>query len=275
MRNAITFDVEDYFQGETLRPFIEFADWDNQEIRVGKNVRALLEILAEFDVKATFFVLGWIAERMPELVHAIGRAGHEIACHGYAHRMIHEQTPDEFREDIRKAKGILEDIQDEAIQGYRAPTFSITDKSLWALDILAEEGFRYDSSIFPVRHDRYGLPSWTRYITNVDLPDNRSIIEAPPLTLRLMGVNLPIAGGGYFRIAPLRVSAWAIRRMNAEGHPAILYFHPWEFDPDQPRFPIPALQRIRHYTNLNTTESKLKELLSSVRFAPLRDVITL
>ena len=173
------------------------------------------------------------------------------------------------------AKAILEDIAGEEVLGYRAPTFSITEKTLWALDVLAEEGFRYDSSIFPVRHDRYGMPNWSRHIQTVDLQNGRSIIEAPPLTARVLGLNLPIGGGGYFRLAPLWLSSWAIRRMNAEDSPSIVYLHPWEIDPDQPRFPLPFLHRFRHYMNLAATEKKLGRLLATGSFVRLKDILSL
>jgi polysaccharide deacetylase family protein (PEP-CTERM system associated) len=274
MNIVLTFDVEDYFQVENMRPFIDFADWDRHELRVGQNVGKVLKILDSHKARATFFVLGWIAERCPSLVRDIQRCGHEVACHGYAHRMICEQTPDEFTEDIRRAKAILEDTIDEEVMGYRAPTFSITQRTLWALDILAEEGFQYDSSIFPVRHDRYGFPAWSRNIRKVKLGGGNSIIEAPPLTVRMLGMNFPVAGGGYFRLLPLGVTSWAIRRMNAEGHPAILYLHPWELDSEQPRFSIPHLQRFRHYLNLSETESKLRHLLASGSVIRLRDILT-
>ena len=239
------------------------------------NVQKVLKLLDTHNVKATFFVLAWNAERLPHVIREIHSLGHEVACHGYAHRMICEQTPDEFREDIRKAKAILEDLAGEEILGYRAPTFSITERTLWAMDILSEEGFRYDSSIFPVRHDRYGIPDWSRHIETVNLNNGHSIIEAPPVTARILGFNLPCAGGGYFRLAPLWISTWAVRRMNAEGHPAILYLHPWELDPAQPRFPLPPFHRFRHYVNLSTAERKLERLLASGPFTRLRDILPL
>jgi len=275
MFNSITFDVEDYFQVEAMRSLVGLDNWENHELRVEHTTQALLELLDAHKVKSTFFVLAWNAERLPHIIREIHRLGHEVACHGYAHRMVYEQTPDEFRKDIRKAKTILEDITGEEILGYRAPTFSITERTLWALDILSEEGFRYDSSIFPVRHDRYGIPDWTRHIKTVNLDNGHSIIEAPPVTARVFGFNLPCAGGGYFRLAPLWISTWAVRRMNTEGSPAILYLHPWELDPAQPRFPIPPLQRFRHYVNLASTESKLKRLLASGSFARLKDILPL
>ena len=275
MKNIISIDLEDYFQVETLRPFVKYEDWGYHEFRLERNTYKILELLDEYKVKATFFVLGWNAEHTPKIVQEIHKLGHEIACHGYAHRLVYEQEPDQFRYDISKAKAILEDITGEEVAGYRAPTFSITERTLWALDILAEEGFRYDSSIFPVRHDRYGFPDWSRHIETVQLQNGHEIIEVPPVTARLLGFNLPAAGGGYFRLAPFWFSSWAIRRMNAEGHPAIVYLHPWEFDPNQPIFPIPLLRRIRHYTNLATTEKKLRNLLNMGTFARLKDILDL
>ncbi|RJP75093.1 MAG: DUF3473 domain-containing protein [Candidatus Abyssobacteria bacterium SURF_17] len=275
LTNAITFDVEDYFQVEALRPFIEFDDWPRHELRVEQNVFKLLEILGSNHAHATFFVLGWVAERVPGMVREIQRHGHEIACHGYMHRMIYEQTPEGFRQDVRRAKTALEDIAGNRILGYRAPTFSITRKTLWALDILAEEGFKYDSSIFPIRHDRYGFPEWSPYSESVKLPNGSSIIEAPPLTMRVFGMNLPAAGGGYFRLAPLWFSSLAIRRMNARGYPAIIYLHPWEIDPGQPRFPLPPGSRFRHYVGLASTETKLRRLLRLGSYTRLRDILSL
>ena len=275
IRNAITIDVEDYFQVEAFRSTVGFGDWDDHELRVERNLIKLLEMLELNNVKSTFFVLGWIAERVPGIVQEIRNCGHEIACHSYAHNMISDQTRKEFREDTHKAKATLENIVGEKILGYRAPTFSITDKTLWALDILAEEGFLYDSSIFPIRHDRYGFPGWHRHITTVELGNGYTIIEAPPLTVRVLGFNFPMAGGGYFRLAPFCISAWAIRRMNAGGHSAILYLHPWEIDPDQPRIPAPPLSRFRHYANLAHTKDKLQLLLASGSFARLKDVLSL
>ncbi len=275
VQNCLTIDVEDYFQVETLRPLVGFDEWHSHELRVEKSVHKLLEILDECGVKSTFFVLAWNAERLPHVVREIHSLGHEIACHGYAHRLIYEQTPDEFREDVQRAKAILEEIMGEEVVGYRAPTFSITERTLWALDILAEEGFLYDSSIFPVRHDRYGIPGWTRHIETVKLQNGRTLLAVPPMTARVLGLNLPLGGGGYFRLAPLWISSWAIRRMNAEGHPAVLYLHPWELDPAQPRFPIPPLHRFRHYVNLATTERKLRRLLASGPFTRLRDILPL
>lgn len=273
--NCLTFDVEDYYQVETFKAYVNFDDWHRYESRVEANVQKILGLLEIYKTKSTFFVLGWIAEHFPTIVRAIQQNGHEVACHGYAHRMISEQTPDEFRHDVRIAKATLENVTGEKVLGYRAPTFSIMERTLWALDILGEEGFQYDSSIFPVHHDRYGIPDWNRHIRTVPLRNGGRITEVPPLTARLLKLNLPVAGGGYFRLAPLWISFWAIRRMNAEGHPAVIYLHPWEFDPAQPRFPIPPLHRFRHYVNLSMTEHKLRRLLAVSSFTRLRDILAL
>jgi polysaccharide deacetylase family protein (PEP-CTERM system associated) len=266
--------VEDYFQVENLRPYVAYDEWARFEPRVERNVEKVLSLFDEFGVKSTFFILGWVAERFPALVRTIHQGGHEIASHGYGHQMIQRQTRDEFRADVRRAKAILEDIIGESVIGYRAPTFSITEQTVWALDVLAEEGYLYDSSIFPVRHDRYGFPRWSRYIEKTPLHNGLSLIEVPPATARLLGVNLPAAGGGYFRLAPLCFFSWAVHRLNQSGQPAVLYLHPWEFDPDQPRFPIPPLSRFRHYVNLASTEKKLRKLLSSASFTRLRDILS-
>jgi len=273
--NALTIDVEDYFHGETLQPYVPSSSWSDFEPRVGANVEKLLQLLNAAGTKSTFFVLGWVAERNPDLVEKLHNAGHEIACHGHAHQMIHRQKPDEFREDVRRAKATLEGIIGEKVVGYRAPTFSVMKETLWALDILAEEGFLYDSSIFPIRHDRYGIPDWNRHIQRVELRNNMTIVEAPPATAHIFGMNFPAAGGGYFRLGPVSFFSWAIRRLNASGHPAVLYFHPWEFDPDQPRFPLPPLSRFRNYVNLATTENKLRRLLSSASFTSLRNILSI
>jgi polysaccharide deacetylase family protein (PEP-CTERM system associated) len=273
--NAVTFDVEDYFQVEAVKPYIDFDMWESCELRVEHNMRKVLRILNEYSVKSTFFVLGWIAERLPQMVKDIQRQGHEIASHGYAHQMIDELTPARFRNDVVRAKSVLEDITGEQIIGYRAPTFSITKETFWALDILADEGFRYDSSIFPIHHDRYGYPSWQREITQVTLHNGNSIIEVPPATIRIFGFNLPAAGGGYLRIAPFWFSSWAIRRINNEEKTAIIYLHPWELDPDQPRFACPPLQKFRNYANLKTTEDKLCRLLRMGSLTRIRDILGL
>ncbi|RJP20688.1 MAG: DUF3473 domain-containing protein [Candidatus Abyssobacteria bacterium SURF_5] len=275
MRNALTIDVEDYFQVESFKSLVKFESWEQFALRVEANVDRLLAILEEEQIRCTFFVLGWIADRAPQVVRRIHGQGHEVASHGYAHQMVTGQTPGEFRDDIHKAKSILEDITGEGILGYRAPTFSVTRNTFWALDALVEEGFLYDSSVFPVRHDRYGIPDWTQYITRVQLRNGASILEVPPLTAKVLGTNIPLGGGGYFRLAPLWLSRWAILRFNSVGHPAVIYLHPWEIDASQPRFPLPPLQRFRHYVNIETTERKLRRLLAGARFTSVRNVLSL
>jgi polysaccharide deacetylase family protein (PEP-CTERM system associated) len=233
----------------------------------------LLGILDESGVKATFFVLGWVAERFPALVAGIAEAGHEVASHGYAHRLVYDQTREAFRADVRRAKGLLEAASGAPVHGFRAPSYSITPQTLWALDVLIEEGYRYDASIFPIRHDRYGIPLSPRH--PYVLPrDAGSLVEAPASTVRWGPLNLPVAGGGYFRILPYAWTKWGIARINSrEARPAIFYMHPWEVDPSQPRLSAGRLGRFRHYRNLNKTEARLRRLLGDFRFAPLRDVL--
>lgn len=273
MRNALTVDVEDYFQVSAFESVVRFEDWDHYESRVENNTRRVLDLLDEYQTKGTFFVLGWVAERHPELVRLIHQRGHEVASHGYAHRRIYTQTQEQFRDETRRCKKLLEEIIGEPIIGYRAASYSITAQSLWALDILADEGFLYDSSIFPIRHDLYGIPGHERFFHNLNGNGRRAIAEVPLSTIRLAGVNFPVAGGGYLRIFPYAVNHLAIRYLNgSESQPAVVYFHPWEIDPDQPRMPAAWLSRFRHYTNLGRMETRLRKLLSSFSFAPMRDV---
>lgn len=274
MLNVLTIDVEDYFTVEAFRHVIRRDDWDRYEIRVEIGLRKILDLLDRHEVTATFFVLGWIAERRPQLVREIHRRGHEIASHGYRHRMIHEQSPDEFREDIGRAKAVLEDLVGEPVVGYRAPTFSVTRSTLWALDILSDEGYRYDSSIYPIVHDRYGIPSHQRSFHWIDLPNGRRILELPLPTCTVGGTNVPFGGGGYLRIYPLWLTRRLIRRLNArERQPAVVYLHPWELDPEQPRQPVGAVQRLRHYYNLKGTHHKLDALLREFRFGSVRKMM--
>ena len=277
MRNALSIDVEDYFQVHAFEKIISRATWERYPCRVEQNVRLILQILDENQVKATFFVLGWIAERYPHLVTEIALRGHEVATHGYAHELIYRQTPESFRADLQRALTVLRaalgnhpQTRDCEIKGYRAPSFSITRESLWALDILAEAGLRYDSSIFPlVAHDRYGIPNAARFPYRVQ----EQLWEVPVSTVRLAGRNWPIAGGGYFRLYPFAVTRWGIRRINAEGHPAIIYLHPWEFDPGQPHIRAArGLSRFRHYINLKYTEGRFRRLLKAFDFGPLEEV---
>jgi polysaccharide deacetylase family protein (PEP-CTERM system associated) len=273
MRNALTVDVEDYFQVSAFESVVRFADWDHYESRVEKNTQRVLDLLDVYQTKGTFFVLGWIAERHAELVRLIHRRGHEVASHGYAHQRVYTQAPAQFRDETRRCKKLLEDLIGEPILGYRAASYSITAQSLWALDILAEEGFRYDSSIFPIRHDLYGIPGHQRFVHRLNVDRQGAIAEVPLSTIRLAGVNFPVAGGGYLRIFPYAVNHLAIRYLNrSESQPAVVYFHPWEIDPDQPRLPAGRLSRFRHYTNLGRMEARLRKLLASFSFGPIRQV---
>jgi polysaccharide deacetylase family protein (PEP-CTERM system associated) len=261
--NALSIDVEDYFQVSALAPYIARSDWDSIPCRVERNVERLLVLFAERGARATFFVLGWIAERYPQLVRAIAAGGHEVASHGYAHLRATEQTPHEFLGDISRAKSILEDITGSLIAGYRAPSFSIGPQNPWAFDCIARAGYRYSSSVYPVRHDHYGAPDAPRFAHRTP----QGVVEIPITTTRTLGRNFPAGGGGYFRLAPYAVSRWAIRRVNAEGQPAIFYMHPWEIDPDQPRIRQAALKaRLRHYLNLARMEVRLKRLLGDFRW---------
>lgn len=271
--NAMTVDVEDYFQVSAFDEVVPRSRWDEMPSRVVANTERMLRVFAEHDVRGTFFVLGWVAERFPSLVALIADLGHEIASHGHSHRLIYDQTPRAFRDDVRRAKDVLEGASGQRVEGYRAPSFSITARSLWALDVLIEEGYRYDASIFPIRHDRYGIPDSPRH--PYVLPRNGgALVEAPGSTARIGPMNLPVGGGGYFRILPYAWTRWGIARLNArERRPAVFYLHPWEIDPDQPRMHASLLSRFRHYRNLDQTEPRLRRLLSEFRFAPLRQVL--
>ncbi|MFN0086554.1 MAG: XrtA system polysaccharide deacetylase [Blastocatellia bacterium] len=273
--NALTVDVEDYFQVEAFAdriPRERWADWDS---RIERNTHRLLDLFARFGVKGTFFILGWVAERHPGLIREISEDGHEIACHGYFHRLIRSQRREEFREDIRVAKMLLEAITGRPVEGYRAPTYSISTQTLWALNILMEEGFRYDSSIFPVHHDRYGIPGAKRF-PYVIRSASGEILEFPPSTVRLGGQNIPLAGGGYFRLLPYELFRWGLRRINRrEGQSSIFMIHAWEVDPGQPILPGSRLNILRHRANLHRTESRLERLLGDFRFAPAREVLRL
>jgi len=276
MHNALTIDVEDYFMVSAFADIVSFEDWHRYESRIENNTYKVLDLLDEYGVKATFFVLGWVAEHYPEIVGDIHGRGHEIACHGYNHRLVYKLSPAEFREDIGKSRTLIEDITGEPVLGYRAASYSIIKDSLWALDILIEEGFVYDSSIFPVHHDRYGIPNADRFCHEIRRPSG-TIREFPMSTLKFRIQNsefrIPIAGGGYLRLLPARFIEWGIRRLNEkEKQPAVLYLHPWEFDNGQPRLKGSRLSVFRHYVNLDTTESKLRRILESFSFAPVREV---
>lgn len=331
MLNALTIDLEDYYQVSSFEGVVKRDDWDKYESRIEYNTYRILQILDSVcpsphgedlscgltsspaasrlapngSIKATFFCLGWVAERYPELILEICQQGHEIACHGYEHKLIYTQSRDEFREDIRKAKAILEDITGGEILGYRAPSYSITKKSSWSFEILAEEGFKYDSSIFPIHHDRYGLSNAPRfpflislkgnsnaefkmlnYEFNNSVTDNintrqlksyafNTLLEFPLSTMRLLGQNLPISGGGYFRLFPYSFIKKVLMRINnRERKPFIFYIHPWEFDVDQPRFKNGSrLSKFRQYVNLHKTEEKFKNLLKDFSFSSVKEVL--
>jgi polysaccharide deacetylase family protein (PEP-CTERM system associated) len=271
--NAMTIDVEDYFHVSVFDGVVPRHLWEGFESRVCANTERLLQLFDSYEVKGTFFVLGWVAERFPQLVRRIAAAGHEVASHGYGHRLVYDQTPKAFREDVRRAKALLEASAGAPVLGYRAPSYSVTPRSLWALDILIEEGYRYDSSIFPIRHDRYGIPLSPRHAYLLERP-NGELVEAPASTTRVGPLNLPVAGGGYFRILPYEWTRWGISRVNRlEGRPAIFYLHPWEIDPDQPRLKAGLLSRFRHYRNLGETEARLRRLVADFRFGPMSAVL--
>jgi polysaccharide deacetylase family protein (PEP-CTERM system associated) len=271
--NALTVDVEDYYQVEAFTDVVHREDWPTWESRVVRNTQILLEMFARHQVHSTFFILGYVAEKHPDLVREIAAAGHEVACHSYYHRLVYTQTPEEFRQDLRSAKQQLEDLIGSAVLGYRAPSYSITAQSLWALDILIEEGFVYDSSIFPVHHDRYGMPEAERFPHLLHRPAGE-IIEFPPSTVRVGGMNWPISGGGYFRLYPYSLFRQGWRRINKrEAEVAIFFLHPWEIDPAQPIVPGTRLNIWRHRVNLKRTQAKLERLLKDFSFAPVRQVL--
>lgn len=271
LSNALTIDVEEHFQVHAFETVVARPAWDRYPSRVVANTRRILALLAEYKVRATFFVLGWVADRSPELVREIAAAGHEIATHGYWHELIYRQTPAEFAADLGQSlDAIGRALAGCKPAGYRAPAFSITKQSLWALDVLRDHGLVYDSSIFPLAaHDRYGINNAQRFANQME----GGLWEFPVSTVRLGKQNWPVAGGGYFRLFPLWLTRQAIRHLNEQGRPAVIYLHPWEFDPEQPRVPgAPLLSRFRHYVNLGKTESRLRALLSEFAFAPMCDV---
>jgi len=259
--NAMTVDVEDYFQVSAFEPFIKKSSWDSMECRVENNTSRLLDLFGKHGVQATFFTLGWVAERYPALIKRIVEEGHELASHGYDHVRVTQQSPDEFRADVTKTKKILEDISGQEIKGYRAASYSIKKENLWALEILHETGHAYSSSIYPVKHDLYGIPDAPRYAYYPFGED--SILEIPITTLNIFGKNLPAGGGGFFRLYPYSFSRWALARINkVDKESGMFYFHPWEIDPDQPKTPgINAKTRFRHYLNLDKFYQRLEQLL--------------
>lgn len=271
--NAMTIDVEDYFHVSAFADIVSEDQWPSLESRVCRNTDRLLEIFGEAKVQATFFVLGWVAARFPDLVRRIQRGGHELASHSYDHGLVYNKTPESFRADLRRAKSAIEDASGVAVTGYRAPSYSVVERSLWALDVLVDEGYNYDSSIYPIRHDRYGIPTWPRHIHRIERPGG-SLWELPGSTVNYVGLNLPMGGGGYFRLLPYRWTSTGIRRLNErEGRPAVFYLHPWEIDPEQPRLNAGALSRFRHYRNLELTEVRLRRLLKDFRFGTVSSVL--
>jgi polysaccharide deacetylase family protein (PEP-CTERM system associated) len=271
--NALTIDVEDYFQVSALAPHIGRDRWDSMPCRVERNIERLLLLLEESRARATFFTLGWIAQRYPCMVRDIVAGGHELASHGFDHLRASEQSPAELAIDIGKAKTILEDIAGTVVHGYRAPSFSISKDNLWAFDTIASAGYTYSSSLYPVRHDHYGMPDAPRFPYRL----RNGLLEIPVSTVQVWGRNLPAGGGGYFRLAPYRISRWAIERINrVDGKPAIFYTHPWEIDPQQPRVAGVTLKtRFRHYVNLHRTEERLARLLADFSWGTVRSAFAI
>lgn len=262
--NAMSIDVEDYFQVAAFDSHIERSQWDTIECRVERNIERILALLERHDTRATFFTLGWIAERYPAMIRRIVAGGHELASHGYGHQRVSDLTPESFRDDLTRARAVLEDIGGVPVHGYRAPSFSIGRDNLWAHDVLAETGHRYSSSVYPIAHDHYGMPEAPRFAWRTPA----GILEIPPSSLRMLGRNLPASGGGYFRLLPYAVSRWSLQRINrVDGQACIFYFHPWEVDPEQPRVAqAGAKSKFRHYLNLDRTERRLGRLLNDFRW---------
>lgn len=272
--NALSFDIEDYFHASALKDAFGGRGWEQLPSRVVGNTRKLLDLLDQESVKATFFVLGWVAEQFGELVRDIHARGHEVACHGYSHQLIYNQTREVFEQETRKAKSLLEDSTGVAVQGYRAASFSVTRRSLWALDVIADAGFRYDSSIFPVHHDRYGVPGAPRFPHTARLTGGRCLLEFPPSTIRVAGLTLPTGGGGYFRLFPYAYTHYSLQRLNEwEKRPMMFYLHPWEVDTGQPRGTVSALTRIRHYRNIDQCESRLRRMVREWNFGTVAQVL--
>ncbi|RCW76564.1 XrtA system polysaccharide deacetylase [Pseudorhodoferax soli] len=268
--NALTIDVEDYFQVSAFAPYIRRDEWETRECRVERNVNRILDMLSGHGAKATFFTLGWIAERYPQLVRRIVAEGHELASHGYGHERASDQSEPDFLADIQRAKQILEDLGGVAVQGYRAPSFSIGTRNLWAFDCLQAAGYQYSSSIYPIQHDHYGMPDAPRFAH----PVRDGLLEIPVTTLRMLQRNLPSSGGGYFRLLPYGLSRWMLRRVNAQDREAaIFYFHPWEIDPEQPRVAgIDAKARFRHYVNIDRMEARLDRLMGDFKWGRMDEI---
>jgi polysaccharide deacetylase family protein (PEP-CTERM system associated) len=272
--NAFTVDVEDYYHVSAFTGSVRKDQWQTFESRVERNTHRLLDMLDERGIRGTFFVLGWVGERHPQLVREIRARGHEVACHGFSHDLVYNQTREVFREETLRSKGFLEDTLGEPVLGYRAASYSVTRRSLWALDVLAEAGFTYDSSIFPINHDRYGIASAPRFPFRVELGGGASIREFPLTTVRWSGISWPVAGGGYFRLLPYVYTRSGLARVNSHDHvPAVFYLHPWEIDTGQPRLRGSRLSVFRHYTNIERCEARLTRLLADFQWAPMCDVL--
>lgn len=268
--DAVSVDLEDYYQVEAFASGISRSQWGRFPSRIRENTKRALDVLNEANCRATFFVLGWIAQREPALVRALAEAGHELACHSHLHRPLHTLKPSEFRADLVRSRKAIEDAAGVQVLGFRAPTFSITKRTPWALEILAEEGFQYDSSIFPIRHDLYGVPDAPRWAHRRRLSSGCTIWEIPPSTVRVGKMNVPFGGGGYLRLLPMLFTRWAIHRTHSHEHrPIVVYFHPWELDPEQPRLSGSWKSRLRHYTNLSKTGNRLRRILSRGCFEPM------
>ena len=271
----MSVDVEDYFMVEAFASSISQDSWETRPSRVAMSTLRVLDLFDRYSVKGTFFFVGWVADKFPKLVREVHARGHELACHSYWHRTVYSQTPDEFREDTRAAVRAVEDAAGVKVFGYRAPSWSITKDCLWALDVLAEEGFTYDSSIYPIHHDLYGVPGARRFPYTHRLKDGHSLLEFPPATVQVLGQNLPCAGGGYLRIFPLAYTHWAFRKFQEDyGKRVVVYFHPWELDPEQPRIREKLKSRLRHYTNLDKMTDRLEILLQTYSFQPFRELVS-
>ena len=272
--NAFTVDVEDYYQVEAFSRHIHRNHWDDYPSHVEENTDEILSLLDDKNIKGTFFTLGCVAEKHPSIIRKIVDQGHEIASHGYSHKLIYKQSHEEFRSETIKSKAILEDIAQTEVRGYRAATYSITRNSLWALDILVDAGFIYDSSIFPIRHDRYGIPDVNPLPHKLKTPGGQSIIEFPITTLKTKLINLPIAGGGYFRLFPYSFSRWALGKVNQQNNEFVFYIHPWEIDENQPVINEAGLvTKFRHYNNIKNCKQKLDKLLADFKFDTLGGVL--
>ncbi|MEX1081863.1 MAG: XrtA system polysaccharide deacetylase [Halofilum sp. (in: g-proteobacteria)] len=274
VRSALTVDVEEHFQVSAFDHVIPRERWGRIRSRVENNTRRLLDLFDERDTKATFFVLGWVAERHPRLVREIATRGHEIASHGQTHELVYRQDPKTFREETMRSKDVLEDQAQQPVEGYRAASYSITPASLWALDILVELGFTWDSSIFPIHHDRYGIPTAPRWPHTLRTPSGYTLTELPLTTWQVGGQRLPVAGGGYFRLYPYALTRYGLRAVNGEGRPFIFYLHPWEVDPDQPRIRAGWRSRLRHYVGLRRCEGRLGQLLQDFELTTVESVLT-